>query len=151
MKKTIKNGKIFFKIVNVLVRGEVLGDKLDNNGNVVEGFQAIKRCAEKDFNKQFAKFKKTYPNAVLQCGAHKIVTEFNEVLNDGLANKQVTTKIKQFIFDGNKWVEMIPNKEGKHVEVKDQVTGWTQWKGWIVAGAIAVIAVLTAYLTGALK
>jgi len=152
MKQKMKRqgNSLTFKITNTLIRGSLLGDKLDRNGNVKEGFRAIKRCVEKEFHVQVRAFRKQFPNAKLQPGAHKIIDEFSETLNAGMTAKETTSKIRQEIFDGERWIEMIPNKEGKHVEVvsNEEESSWPAWLKWTIAGVSAIVAGVLARLGG---
>jgi len=77
------SGKTVVKVTNVLVAGELKGTTRDAAGNPKNGFVAIDYISLEDFNKEFAEFKASYPNASLQKGAHKITTGMNEILGNG--------------------------------------------------------------------
>lgn len=150
MKKKIetKGQKLLIKITNVLMTGSLVGKGIDGNGNPIHGFLLVDYVTPEDFQKQIEEFRGKYKTVELQNGAHRIKTGFNEVINNGKKLKEVTQFVEQELYKNGKWSSMKPNKAGQHIEVIDS-SGWTNWKGWIVATSIAILAVIGYYLLGA--
>jgi hypothetical protein len=136
-----------FKITNVLISGTVVGKKITSQGNPESRVKVIAHTSEKEFNKEVTKLEKDGFKPVLQDGAHKMTHGFFEKLSTENVVKDIQTYVKQELYENGKWREMIPNKEGDHVEVTSAEKKWTTAMEIIVWAIIGAIVGGIAYLS----
>ena len=137
--KTNKEGtKTVIRITNKLMSGSLVGRGKDKDLNPIHGFLTIGYVTPEEFDNEMAEFKSKYPDVKLQNGAHKILTGFQEVLNNGKRLKEVTQYIEQEIYENGKWRKMKPGKEGEHVVDSSEKKGITT-KGKVVLGVVGLI------------
>ena len=138
---------VTFKITNVLVSGTVVGKKITSQGNPESRVKVIAHTSEKEFQKEVTKLVREGFKPVLQDGAHKMTHGFYEKLSTDNVVKDIQTYVKQEVYENGKWREMVPSKEGVHVEVEEKKSLVSRlneltWKGKLALG-IATAAVIS--------